>query len=64
MYRLESLFSSASLCRYFRGEHHMEEIMYRANIHRSQLLEILDKFRSVLITVQRVDPSISLGAET
>ncbi|KAL7631232.1 UNVERIFIED_CONTAM: hypothetical protein RMT77_018463 [Armadillidium vulgare] len=59
----EDLKLFASLCCYFRGEHPLEEIMYRANIHRSQLLEILDKFRSVLITVQQIDPSISFCSD-
>jgi hypothetical protein len=38
------------LCPYFDGRHHLEEIMYYENVRHSQLLTLLDKFRSVLIT--------------
>lgn len=50
------------LCRlgYFRGGHHLEEIMYLENIRRSQLLQILDKFRDILITCESEDPAIAL----
>ncbi|XP_015439288.1 PREDICTED: nitrogen permease regulator 3-like protein [Dufourea novaeangliae] len=45
---------------YFNGGHHLEEIMYLENIRRSQLLQILDKFRDVLITCECEDPAIAL----
>lgn len=50
------------LCRlgYFNGEHHLEEIMYLENIRRSQLLQILDKFRNVLITSENEDPAMAM----
>ncbi|XP_046742750.1 GATOR complex protein NPRL3 isoform X1 [Diprion similis] len=50
------------LCRlgYLKGSHHLEEIMYLENIRRSQLLQILDKFRDVLITCETEDPAIAL----
>ncbi|XP_015112541.1 GATOR complex protein NPRL3 [Diachasma alloeum] len=50
------------LCRfgYFDGGHHLEEIMYFENIRRSQLLQILDKFRDILITSEHEDPAIAL----
>lgn len=50
------------LCRlgYFNGNRHLEEIMYLENIRRSQLLQILDKFRDVLITCECEDPAIAL----
>ncbi|XP_076644142.1 GATOR complex protein Nprl3 [Halictus rubicundus] len=50
------------LCRlgYFNGGHHLEEIMYLENIRRSQILQILDKFRDVLITCECEDPAIAL----
>lgn len=50
------------LCRlgYFNGGHHLEEIMYLENIRRSQLLQILDKFRDILITCEYEDPVIAL----
>ncbi|XP_011257640.1 GATOR complex protein NPRL3 isoform X2 [Camponotus floridanus] len=50
------------LCRlgYFNGGYHLEEIMYLENIRRSQLLQLLDKFRDVLITSECEDPAIAL----
>lgn len=45
---------------YFKGEHHLEEIMYFENLRRSQLLQLLDKFREVLIIYETEDPVISL----
>ncbi|XP_070581227.1 GATOR1 complex protein NPRL3-like [Ptychodera flava] len=43
------------LCPYFRGKHHLEEIMYYENLSRSQLITLLDKFRDVLITCSHQD---------
>ncbi|XP_012216794.1 GATOR complex protein NPRL3 [Linepithema humile] len=50
------------LCRlgYFNGGYHLEEIMYLENIRRSQLLQLLDKFRDVLMTSECEDPAIAL----
>jgi len=45
---------------YLHGEHHLEEIMYLENVRRSQLLQLLDKFRDVLVTCQSEDPALSL----
>lgn len=44
---------------YFKGEHHLEEIMYFENLRRSQLLQLLDKFRDVLILYETEDPAIA-----
>lgn len=43
------------ICPYFRGLHHLEEIMYYENIRRSELLTLIDKFRSILVTTQHED---------
>lgn len=40
---------------YFKGEHHLEEIMYFENLRRSHLLQLLDKFRDVLIIYETED---------
>uniref|UniRef100_A0A6M2DIN5 GATOR complex protein NPRL3 n=1 Tax=Xenopsylla cheopis TaxID=163159 RepID=A0A6M2DIN5_XENCH len=45
---------------YFQGEHHLEDIMYNENLQRSQILQLLDKFRDVLITFRTEDPVISV----
>lgn len=45
---------------YLRGLHHLEEIMYLENLRRSQLLQLLDKFRDVLVTCETEDPAIGI----
>lgn len=44
------------LLHYFRGRHHLE-IMYNENTRRSQLLALVDKFRSVLVVTTHEDRS-------
>lgn len=44
---------------YFKGDHHLEEIMYFENLRRSQLLQLLDKFRDILIIYETEDPAIA-----
>ncbi|NXK65611.1 NPRL3 protein, partial [Sylvietta virens] len=56
----EDLRMFARLLHYFRGRHHLEEIMYNENMRRSQLLMLFDKFRSVLVVTSHEDPVISI----
>ncbi|XP_064334301.1 GATOR1 complex protein NPRL3 isoform X4 [Camelus dromedarius] len=56
----EDLRMFARLLHYFRGRHHLEEIMYNENTRRSQLLTLLDKFRSVLVVTTHEDPVIAV----
>ncbi|XP_078611408.1 GATOR1 complex protein NPRL3-like isoform X4 [Branchiostoma floridae x Branchiostoma japonicum] len=56
----EDLRLFARLVWYFRGQHHLEEIMYYENLRRSQLLTLLDKFREVLITCQHEDAAAAV----
>lgn len=58
----EDLRLFARLCRkgYFEGNHHIEEIMYLENLRRSQLTQLLDKFRDVLVTYDTEDPAIAM----
>ncbi|MGH0135639.1 UNVERIFIED_CONTAM: hypothetical protein FKN15_057944 [Acipenser sinensis] len=56
----EDLRMFARLLLYFRGRHHLEEIMYNENMRRSQLMTLFDKFRSVLVVTNHEDPIISL----
>lgn len=58
----EDLHLLTRLCRqgYLRGCYHLEEIMYLENIRRSQLLQLLDKFRDVLVTFETEDPAIAM----
>jgi len=48
-----------NMSKYFRGEHHLEHIMYYENVPRSKLLILIDKFRSMLLTVQHEDAATS-----
>ncbi|XP_035437517.2 GATOR complex protein NPRL3 isoform X1 [Spodoptera frugiperda] len=45
---------------YFRGEQHLEEIMFMENVSRSQLMQLLDKFKDVLITFETEDPAVAM----
>ncbi|KAM3957819.1 LOW QUALITY PROTEIN: GATOR complex protein Nprl3 [Aphomia sociella] len=45
---------------YFRGEQHLEEIMFMENVSRSQLLQLLDKFKDVLVTFETEDPAVAM----
>ncbi|CAL1294173.1 unnamed protein product [Larinioides sclopetarius] len=54
----DDLKSFIRFCPYFRGRHHLEEIMYCENIRRSHLLSLLDKFRNILITCQFEDTAV------
>nr|XP_008536590.1 PREDICTED: nitrogen permease regulator 3-like protein isoform X2 [Equus przewalskii] len=56
----EDLRTFARLLHYFRGRHHLEEIMYNENTRRSQLLTLFDKFRSVLVVTTHEDPVIAV----
>nr|XP_046187442.1 GATOR complex protein NPRL3-like isoform X1 [Oncorhynchus gorbuscha]XP_046187443.1 GATOR complex protein NPRL3-like isoform X1 [Oncorhynchus gorbuscha] len=56
----EDLRMFVRLLHYFRGHHHLEEIMYNENMRRSQLKTLFDKFRSVLVVTNHEDPVISL----
>merc|ERR1740128_568075 len=55
---IEDLARFVHLSRYFRGQHHLEEIMYLENIRRSTLLHLLDKFRDLVIKTEHEDPVI------
>ncbi|XP_050332855.1 GATOR complex protein NPRL3 [Bactrocera neohumeralis] len=44
---------------YFKSEHHLEEIMYFQSLRPAELLQLLDKFREVLIIYETEDPAIA-----
>lgn len=54
------MLTASRLLHYFRGHHHLEEIMYNENMRRSQLKTLFDKFRSVLVVTNHEDPIISI----
>lgn len=45
---------------YLRGEQHLEEIMFMENVSRSELMQLLDKFKDVLITFETEDPAVAM----
>jgi hypothetical protein len=45
------------LCRYFRGTHHLEEIMWRENVDRIELLGVLEKYPGILLQCWQVEPN-------
>ncbi|XP_033631245.1 GATOR complex protein NPRL3-like [Asterias rubens] len=51
----EDLKLFARLCQYFRGRHHLEEIMYYENVNRSQVYMLLEKFKQVLVICTHQD---------
>ncbi|CAB3379353.1 Hypothetical predicted protein [Cloeon dipterum] len=55
----EEIAMFSRLQRHFNGRHHFEEIMYLENVRRSQLLQLIDKFRNELIMRQTEDPMIA-----
>jgi len=55
---LDDLTRFVSLCKYFRGFHHLEEIMYLENMRRATLLNLVDKFRDLLIKTEHEDPVV------
>ena len=45
--------SYSLLCKlapYFRGQHHIEEIIWRENIRREDLMTVLERYQSLLVT--------------
>ena len=45
--------------KYWRGEHHIEEMMYLENCSRYELLQTLDKFSSILVKHEHEDPVVT-----
>lgn len=45
---------------YFKGEHHLECILSSENLRRSQLLQLLDKFKDILILYETEEEGITL----
>ena len=39
------------LCVYFRGKHHLEEIMWRENISRNEICVVLSVFKDITLSV-------------
>ena len=56
-------FSISTLCRlatnYFNGLYHLEAIMYRESISRTELCHLIDRFRDKLYVIKHEEPFIS-----
>ena len=57
---LDELRLFVRLAPYFNGKYHLEEIMYHENVRRSHLLQLLDKYRNVLITHNKEDTNVTM----
>lgn len=51
------------LLRYFNGDYHLEDIMYRENLRRHELLRILTKFNDILVVCTHEDELSSVFIE-
>lgn len=60
---LEDLKLFAKVAKYMNGKYHLEEIMYHENVRRAQLLQLVDKFRSILIRHEHEDPAVTMYYE-
>lgn len=45
--------------KYWRGEHHIEDMMYHENCTRYELLQCIDKFSSILVKHEHEDPVVT-----
>lgn len=59
----DDLRTFAKLLRYFNGDYHLEDIMFRENLRRHELLRILTKFSEVLIVCTHEDELSSVFIE-
>ena len=45
--------------KYWRGQHHLEEIMYHENCSRNELLHCIEKFSSLIVKHEHEDPVVN-----
>ena len=45
---------------YMNGKYHIEEIMYHLDLRRAQLLQIIDRFRDIIVRHEHEDPAVNL----
>lgn len=56
---LEDLRLFVRLAPYFNGNYHVEEMMYHENVRRNLLLQLVDKFRDVLVAHECEDTNVT-----
>lgn len=49
----------AQVAVYMNGKYHLEEIMYHKDLRRAQLLQIIDKFRVILVRHEHEDQALT-----
>ena len=47
----------------FLGKYHVEEIMYHMDLRRAQLMQIIDKFRDIIVRHEHEDPALTMYYE-
>ena len=50
----------AEVAVYMNGKYHIEEIMYHLDLRRAQLLQIIDKFRDIVVRHEHEDPALTM----
>jgi hypothetical protein len=53
----------AQVAVFMNGKYHIEEIMYHMDLRRAQLLQIIDKFRSIVVRHEHEDPALTMYYE-
>jgi hypothetical protein len=53
----------AKVAKYMNGKYHLEEIMYHVNYRRAELLQVVDKFREILVRHEHEDPALTMYYE-
>lgn len=49
---------------YMNGKYHIEEIMYHTDLRRAQLLQIIDKFRNIIVRHEHEDSALTMYYES
>lgn len=53
----------AQVAIFMNGKYHIEEIMYHTNCRRAHLLQIIDKFRNIIVRSEHEDPALTMYYE-
>ena len=53
----------AQVAVFMNGKYHIEEIMYHMDLRRAQLLQIIDKFRLIIVRHEHEDPALTMYYE-
>ena len=59
----KELSTFAQVAVFMNGKYHLEEIMYHMDLRRAQLLQIIDKFRNIVVRHEHEDPALTMYYE-